>query len=118
MLLGGMSVIGAYVWASEASFKATSPAVLSQVSTISCFVSLVSPHMLMLWFSLSTGGSMPVFQVIRAISQACYGSACGERLLIHISYSPRRCCLIFLHVNFGSLLLKIKKCLFVHYSSS
>jgi len=58
MLLGGMSVIGAYLWASEASFKATSPAVLSQV--------------------------------IRAISQACYGSASGERLLIHISYSPRR----------------------------
>jgi len=43
MLLGGMSVIGAYVWASEASFKATTPAVLSQVSTISFFVSLVPP---------------------------------------------------------------------------
>nr|CAB3481784.1 unnamed protein product [Digitaria exilis] len=28
MLLGGMSVIGIYVWASEASFKATTPAVL------------------------------------------------------------------------------------------
>jgi hypothetical protein len=39
MLLGGMSVMGAYVWASEASFKATSPAVLSQVSASSfhCF---------------------------------------------------------------------------------
>jgi hypothetical protein len=44
MLLGGMSVIGAYVWASEASFKATSPAVLSQVSTISFSVSLVCPY--------------------------------------------------------------------------
>ena len=43
MLLGGMSVVGAYVWASEASFKATSPAVLSQVSTVSFFVSLVLP---------------------------------------------------------------------------
>uniref|UniRef100_A0A0E0EWE5 Protein odr-4 homolog n=1 Tax=Oryza meridionalis TaxID=40149 RepID=A0A0E0EWE5_9ORYZ len=31
MLLGGMTVIGIYIWASEASFKATSPAVLSQV---------------------------------------------------------------------------------------
>ncbi|OEL17861.1 hypothetical protein BAE44_0021121 [Dichanthelium oligosanthes] len=58
MLLGGMSVIGVYVWASEVSFKATSPAVLSQV--------------------------------IRAVSQAWYGSAFSERLLIHISYSPRR----------------------------
>ncbi|TVU43863.1 hypothetical protein EJB05_10363 [Eragrostis curvula] len=58
MLLGGMSVIGIYIWASEASFKATSPAVLSQV--------------------------------IRAVSHAWYGSDFGERLLIHISYSPRR----------------------------
>ncbi|RLN05467.1 hypothetical protein C2845_PM13G00040 [Panicum miliaceum] len=58
MLLGGMSVIGIYIWASEASFKATPPAVLSQV--------------------------------IRAVSQACYGSTLSERLLIHISYSPRR----------------------------
>nr|CAB3479612.1 unnamed protein product [Digitaria exilis] len=58
MLLGGMSVIGIYVWASEASFKATPPAVLSQV--------------------------------IRAVSQAWYGSTFNERLLIHISYSPRR----------------------------
>ncbi|GJN12687.1 hypothetical protein PR202_ga30989 [Eleusine coracana subsp. coracana] len=58
MLLGGMSVIGIYIWASEASFKATSPAVLSQV--------------------------------IRAVSHACYGSSFGDRLLIHISYSPRR----------------------------
>jgi hypothetical protein len=33
MLLGGMTVIGIYIWASEASFKATSPAVLSQVPT-------------------------------------------------------------------------------------
>ncbi|GJN39947.1 hypothetical protein PR202_gb29101 [Eleusine coracana subsp. coracana] len=58
MLLGGMSVIGIYFWASEASFKATSPAVLSQV--------------------------------IRAVSNACYGSSFGDRMLIHISYSPRR----------------------------
>ncbi|RCV29301.1 hypothetical protein SETIT_6G001800v2 [Setaria italica] len=58
MLLGGMSVVGIYIWASEASFKATSPAVLSQV--------------------------------IRAVSQAWYGRAFTERLLIHISYSPRR----------------------------
>jgi hypothetical protein len=34
MLLGGMSVIGIYIWASEASFKATPPAVLSQVNPI------------------------------------------------------------------------------------
>lgn len=31
MLLGGMSVAGIYLWASEATFKATSPAVLAQV---------------------------------------------------------------------------------------
>lgn len=31
MLLGGMNVVGIYLWASEATFKATSPAVLSQV---------------------------------------------------------------------------------------
>jgi hypothetical protein len=35
MLLGGMSVIGIYVWASEGSFKATSPSVLSQVPIMS-----------------------------------------------------------------------------------
>ncbi|XP_052134840.1 uncharacterized protein LOC127753394 [Oryza glaberrima] len=60
MLLGGMTVIGIYIWASEASFKATSPAVLSQV--------------------------------LRAVSQVAplYGTGVDERLLIHISYSPRR----------------------------
>lgn len=71
MLLGGMSVMGAYVWASEASFKATSPAVLSQV--------------------------------IRAICQACYGSASGVRLLVHISYSPRRWACRICEVASGSL---------------
>ncbi|CAL5009244.1 unnamed protein product [Urochloa decumbens] len=71
MLLGGMSVIGIYVWASEASFKATSPAVLSQV--------------------------------IRAVSQAWYGRAFTERLLIHISYSPRRLACRICEVSSGSL---------------
>jgi len=52
MLLGGMSVIGAYLWASEASFKATSPAVLSQVYMFKWF-----SLMLMLWFNQSAGGS-------------------------------------------------------------
>jgi hypothetical protein len=65
MLLGGMTVIGIYIWASEASFKATSPAVLSQV--------------------------------LRAVSQVAplYGTGVDERLLIHISYSPRRCSTIY-----------------------
>ncbi|KAL6658685.1 hypothetical protein ACP70R_002725 [Stipagrostis hirtigluma subsp. patula] len=62
MLLGGMSVIGVYVWASEASFKATSPAILSQV--------------------------------IREVSYAWYGSAFGERLLLHVSYAPRRSAIV------------------------
>lgn len=41
MLLGGMNVVGIYLWASEATFKATSPAVLSQVYFFSpnfCFI--------------------------------------------------------------------------------
>ncbi|KAK3122476.1 hypothetical protein QOZ80_8AG0614160 [Eleusine coracana subsp. coracana] len=71
MLLGGMSVIGIYIWASEASFKATSPAVLSQV--------------------------------IRAVSHACYGSSFGDRLLIHISYSPRRWACRICDIASGSL---------------
>ncbi|CAO2190208.1 unnamed protein product [Urochloa humidicola] len=71
MLLGGMSVIGIYIWASEASFKATAPAVLSLV--------------------------------IRAVSQAWYGRAFTERLLIHISYSPRRLACRICEVASGSL---------------
>lgn len=31
MLLGGMDVVGIYIWASEASFKATSTAIFCQV---------------------------------------------------------------------------------------
>ncbi|PKA53022.1 hypothetical protein AXF42_Ash002003 [Apostasia shenzhenica] len=60
MLLGGMSVVGMYIWSSEASYKATSAAVLSQV--------------------------------IRGVAHAAPGfeSDSNERLLIHISYSPRR----------------------------
>ena len=57
-----------------------------------------------------------IFQVIRAVSQSCYGSTHGERLLIHISYSPRRCHLIFLLVNFGAL---FKTCLqFLNWDST
>ncbi|XP_020112799.1 protein odr-4 homolog [Ananas comosus] len=60
MMIGGMEVIGIYMWASEASFKATSPATL--------------------------------VQVIRGVAEATprYESGFDERLLIHISYSPRR----------------------------
>ncbi|KAF0899546.1 hypothetical protein E2562_020752 [Oryza meyeriana var. granulata] len=73
MLLGGMSVIGIYIWASEASFKATSPSVLSQV--------------------------------VRAVSQVAplYGSGVDERLLIHISYSPRRWAYRICDMSSGSL---------------
>ncbi|KAG0447825.1 hypothetical protein HPP92_028142 [Vanilla planifolia] len=60
MLLGGMSVVGIYVWSSEAAFKATSTLVFSQV--------------------------------IRGVAQAlpAFESKINERLLVHISYSPRR----------------------------
>jgi hypothetical protein len=34
-----------YIWASEASFKATSPAALSQVSTVSFFFSMVPSYL-------------------------------------------------------------------------
>ncbi|KAL5221262.1 hypothetical protein ABZP36_025975 [Zizania latifolia] len=73
MLLGGMSVIGIYIWASEASFKATSPAVLSQV--------------------------------IRVVSQVVpwYTSGVDERLLMHISYSPRRWSCRICEMSSGSL---------------
>lgn len=37
-------------------------------------------------------------QVIRAVSHAWYGSGFGERLLIHISYSPRRYILLCVHL--------------------
>uniref|UniRef100_A0A0A9DBR9 Protein odr-4 homolog n=1 Tax=Arundo donax TaxID=35708 RepID=A0A0A9DBR9_ARUDO len=71
MLLGGMGVIGVYIWASEASFKATSPALLSQV--------------------------------IRAVSHSWCGSDVAERLLIHISYSPRRWACRICEIASGSL---------------
>ncbi|KAJ1694464.1 hypothetical protein LUZ63_011162 [Rhynchospora breviuscula] len=60
MLLGGINVVGIYIWAPEASFKATSTAI----------------------FSL----------VIKGVAQAVpwYDTQFDERLLIHISYAPRR----------------------------
>ncbi|XP_064953807.1 uncharacterized protein LOC135606675 isoform X2 [Musa acuminata AAA Group] len=60
MLLGGMNVVGIYLWASEATFKATSPAVFSQA--------------------------------IKGVAQAApfADNEFEERLLIHVSYSPRR----------------------------
>ncbi|KQJ94748.1 protein odr-4 homolog [Brachypodium distachyon] len=73
MLLGGMSVIGIYIWASEGSFKATSPAVLSQVIRV---VSQAVP-----W----------------------YGSDFDERLLIHLAYSPRRLVCRICEMASGSL---------------
>ncbi|KAG1359583.1 putative protein odr-4 [Cocos nucifera] len=60
MLLGGMNVVGIYIWASEASFKATTPSILAQA------VRLV------------------------AQAASWYNSEFDESLLIHISYSPRR----------------------------
>ncbi|KAK8450300.1 hypothetical protein SEVIR_6G001600v4 [Setaria viridis] len=84
MLLGGMSVVGIYIWASEASFKATSPAVLSQVPLLALLI-----YMLLIGSRIVYSCHL-FFQVIRAVSQAWYGRAFTERLLIHISYSPRR----------------------------
>ncbi|XP_058080872.1 uncharacterized protein LOC131229031 isoform X2 [Magnolia sinica] len=59
MLLGGVNVVGVYIWASESSFKNS--------STI-------------LW------------QTVKGVAEAApfYESDLDERLLIHISYSPRR----------------------------
>lgn len=59
MLLGGMNVVGVYVWATENSFKNS--------TTI-------------LW------------QTVKGVAEAAsfYESDLDERLLIHISYSPRR----------------------------
>ncbi|KAM3211692.1 hypothetical protein ACQJBY_065055 [Aegilops geniculata] len=73
MLLGGMSVIGIYIWSSEGSFKATPSAVLSQV--------------------------------IRVVSQSVpwYGSDFDERLLLHLSYSPRRWACRICEMASGSL---------------
>ena len=34
MLMGGMYVVGVYLWASESSFKATSPSIISQVFSL------------------------------------------------------------------------------------
>ncbi|XP_042449743.1 protein odr-4 homolog isoform X1 [Zingiber officinale] len=73
MLLGGMSVAGIYLWASEASFKATSPVVLAQA--------------------------------VKGVAQAApfHDSEFGERLLIHVSYSPRRWSCRICTVSTGSL---------------
>lgn len=60
MLLGGMSVVGIYIWSSEASFKATAASILSQV----------------------------VMGVAQATQS--FGSETNEELLIHMSYSPSR----------------------------
>ncbi|ONK79697.1 uncharacterized protein A4U43_C01F9120 [Asparagus officinalis] len=60
MLMGGMHVIGVYLWAPESSFKATSPSIISQT----------------------------VRAVARAAPW--YNDEIDERLLIHISYSPSR----------------------------
>lgn len=60
MLLGGMSVIGVYLWSSEGSFKATSASTLSQV----------------------------IIGVAQATSS--FENETSGRLLIHISHSPRR----------------------------
>ncbi|KAI3978625.1 hypothetical protein MKX01_015800 [Papaver californicum] len=59
MLLGGMHVVGVYVWASEISFK---------------------------------NSTVKLWQTVKEIAQAAasFESGLDERLLIHISYSPRR----------------------------
>ncbi|XP_042494427.1 protein odr-4 homolog [Macadamia integrifolia] len=59
MLLGGMNVVGLYVWASENSFKAS---------------------------------NLVLYQTVKAVAEAApfYDSRLDERILIHISYSPRR----------------------------
>ncbi|KAF8411316.1 hypothetical protein HHK36_003863 [Tetracentron sinense] len=59
MLLGGMNVVGVYVWASESSFKAS---------------------------------NIIIWQTVKGVAEAApfFESDLDERLLIHISYSPRR----------------------------
>ncbi|WOK94850.1 hypothetical protein Cni_G03555 [Canna indica] len=73
MLLGGMTVVGIYLWASEATFKSTSPAVLAQV--------------------------------VKGVAQAApfHNSEFSERLLIHVSYSPRRWACRICTLSSGSL---------------
>ncbi|KAJ6851705.1 protein odr-4-like protein [Iris pallida] len=60
MLMGGVHVVGVYVWASEASYKATSPSLLSQTVR---GVAQAAP-----WYERES----------------------DERLLVHISYGPSR----------------------------
>ncbi|XP_010244677.1 PREDICTED: uncharacterized protein LOC104588438 isoform X3 [Nelumbo nucifera] len=59
MLLGGMNVVGIYVWATESLFKAS---------------------------------NVIIWQTVKEVAEAApfYESKVDERLLIHISYSPRR----------------------------
>ncbi|KAI3971692.1 hypothetical protein MKW92_022033 [Papaver armeniacum] len=59
MLLGGMHVVGVYVWASEISFK---------------------------------NSTLKLWQTVKEVAQAAasFENGLDERLLIHISYSPRR----------------------------
>ena len=95
MLLGGMSVVGAYVWASEASFKATSPAVLSQVCTISFFVSLVPPY-----------ANAMVQSINRWLFLQLPGSACSYHAFegLDVNYLPVACHLSGYSSDFPSLL--------------
>lgn len=59
MLLGGMNVIGVYVWVSESSFK---------------------------------NSTLTLCQTVKGVAEAapCVDAGSDDRLLIHISYSPRR----------------------------
>ena len=34
MLMGGMNVVGVYLWSAESSFKATSPSIITQVFSL------------------------------------------------------------------------------------
>ncbi|KAG6468534.1 hypothetical protein ZIOFF_073222 [Zingiber officinale] len=96
MLLGGMSVAGIYLWASEASFKATSPVVLAQVRYVLIWFMY---SFILILFMASCG------LAVKGVAQAApfHDSEFGERLLIHVSYSPRRWSCRICTVSTGSL---------------
>ncbi|KAM7469020.1 hypothetical protein LguiA_007203 [Lonicera macranthoides] len=74
MLLGGMKVVGIYIWVNESSFK---------------------------------NSTMILCQIVKGVAEAAPLTDCDERLLIHISYSPRRwtCrnCTLDSNITSGSL---------------
>ncbi|XP_006856637.2 protein odr-4 homolog [Amborella trichopoda] len=79
MLLGGIHVVGVYVWVGESLFKCSS---------------------LLLWQTV---------KAVAAVAPICGGVNLEERILLHMSYSPRRwsCRSCLLGSNFSSTSLRL-----------